>query len=293
MAIDFDKYIKIPTHLVEIHEEIFENHEISVFVKRDDLCHKYVSGNKFRKLKYTLLEAKKTGQSKLLTFGGAYSNHIRAVAEAGNLFGFETEAFIRGEELKPNSNLTLSYAHEAGMKLHFVSRTAYQEKEKLAKPYLNSHIIIPEGGTMPTALPGIAELLDENPEHTFDFICTAMGTGGTMAGLLSNTNFKGQIIGFPAIKGADFLRGEIKILLPDYKQEIKLVQDYHFGGYGKHTSELIEFCKAFEAKHNIPLEQVYTGKMIYGFYDLVQKNFFKKGSKIMLLHTGGLQGRCF
>jgi 1-aminocyclopropane-1-carboxylate deaminase len=293
MAIDFDKFIKIPTPLVEIHEEVFEKHEISVFVKRDDLCHPYVSGNKFRKLKYTLLAAKKSGETKLLTFGGAHSNHIRAVAEAGLLFGFETEAFIRGEELKPDANPTLTYAQEVGMKLHFVSRTAYQNKEKLAQSYLNSHIIIPEGGTMPTALPGVAELLNENPEHTFDFICTAMGTGGTMAGLLSNTNFKGQIIGFPALKGTDFLIDDIKALLPHNQKAIKLIQDYHFGGYGKYTSELIEFCKAFEARHNIPLEQVYTGKMIFGFYDLVQKNFFKKGSKIMLLHTGGLQGQCF
>jgi 1-aminocyclopropane-1-carboxylate deaminase len=293
MAIDFDKYIKIPTPLVEIHEEIFENHEISVFVKRDDLCHPYVSGNKFRKLKYTLLEAQKIGKTKLLTYGGAYSNHIRAVAEAGNLFGFETLAFIRGEELKPDSNTTLGYAHEVGMKLNFVTRTAYQNKEKLAQAYENSHIIIPEGGTMPTALPGVAELLAENPEHDFDYVCTALGTGGTMAGLLSNTNFKGQIIGFPAIKGADFLIDDIRTLLPNNKKEIILEKAYHFGGYGKHTSELIEFCKTFEAKHNIPLEQVYTGKMIFGFYDLIKKNRFKKGSKIMLLHTGGLQGRCF
>jgi 1-aminocyclopropane-1-carboxylate deaminase len=146
---------------------------------------------------------------------------------------------------------------------------------------------------MKTALQGIAEFLDENPEHIFDYACTACGTSGTMAGLLSDTNFKGQIIGFPAIKGADFLIDDIRKLLPTYQKEIKLVQDYHFGGYGKHKSELIDFCKNFEEKHNIPLEQVYTGKMIYGFYDLVKKNFFKKGSKIMLLHTGGLQGRCF
>jgi 1-aminocyclopropane-1-carboxylate deaminase len=293
MAIDFDKYIKIPTPLVEIHEEIFKNHEISVFVKRDDLCHPFVSGNKFRKLKYTLLDAKKTGRNKLLTFGGAYSNHIRAVAEASTLFGFETEAFIRGEELTANANPTLTYAQEVGMKLHFVSRAAYQNKEKLAQPYLQSHLIIPEGGTMPTALAGVAELLDENLEHTFDYVCTAAGTGGTMAGLLSNIAFEGEIIGFPALKGADFLKQDIRVLLPNLEREINLQQAYHFGGYGKYSSELIDFCLAFEAKHHIPLEQVYTGKMVFGFYDLLTKNYFKKGSKVMLLHTGGLQGRCF
>jgi 1-aminocyclopropane-1-carboxylate deaminase len=293
MAIDFDKYFKIPTPLVEIREKLFDDKRVRVFVKRDDLCHADISGNKFRKLKYILEDAKKEKKNTLLTFGGAFSNHIRAVAEAGYLFGFKTVAYIRGEELHQGSNSTLAYAHERGMELIFVSREDYRNKEKLAQMHDETCYVIPEGGSSKLALSGVSELIDENLENDFTHICTAVGTGGTMAGLLSNMNFEGEILGFAVLKDAEFLKNDIMNLLGKKETPISLQLDYNFGGYAKHTPELINFCLEFEKKHNIPLEQIYTGKMMYGFYDLVQKNHFKSDDKIMLLHTGGLQGRCF
>jgi 1-aminocyclopropane-1-carboxylate deaminase len=293
MAIDFQKHIKIPTPLTEIFDPLFSKKKISVYIKQDYLCHDFVSGNKFRKLKYVLEKAKSVGKTKLLTFGGAYSNHIAAVAAAGNLFGFETEAFIRGNELGPDSNPTLKFATKNGMRLHFVDRTAYQAKDLLAEDFRHSHYIIPEGGTCPEALSGVSELLDEDVSENFDFVSVACGTGGTMAGLLKNPRFKGKILGFPVLKDGLFLKQDILALLGTPEREIRLFHDFHFGGYGKETSELIDFCKAFEAKHAIPLEQVYTGKMIYGVYHLIKTDMIPPASKIMIIHTGGLQGRSF
>ena len=294
MLIDFEKHIKIPTPLQEIREKLFESKGVRVFVKRDDLCHPDISGNKFRKLKYTLEFAKSQGKTALLTFGGAYSNHIRAVAEAGRLFDFETRAFIRGEELHEDSNSCLAYAHQRGMKLMFIDREAYRDKENLAKDYLHTHFIIPEGGSMPTALPGLAELVDEDEiVINSNYICTAVGTGGTMAGLLSNKDYQGKVLGFAVLKDGGFLENDISELLDNKAIKKHINLDFHFGGYAKYTPELIEFCLDFEQKHNIPLEQVYTGKMVFGFYDLLQKDYFKPGSTIILLHTGGLQGRNF
>ncbi len=294
MLIDFEKHIKIPTPLQEIREKLFDQKGVRVFVKRDDLCHADISGNKFRKLKYTLELAKIQKKTALLTFGGAYSNHIRAVAEAGYLFGFETTAFIRGDELTASSNDCLAYAHKKGMKLLFVDRTAYQNKSALASEFQHTHLIIPEGGSMPSALLGLAELIDENEEIIqSDYVCTAVGTGGTMAGLLSHTNYKGEILGFSVLKGGEFLKQDVAYLLNNEDKKIAINLDYHFGGYAKFTPELIRFCLDFEQKHQIPLEQVYTGKMVFGFFSLLEKDYFKPGSTIILLHTGGLKGRNF
>lgn len=270
-----------------------DNASVKVFIRREDLIHPFVSGNKFRKLKYNLLQAKKENQHTLLTFGGAYSNHIAATAFAGKEHGFQTVGVIRGEELesKINENPTLQFAQDCGMKFEFVSRDTYRLKdtanfvEKLREKH-GSFYLVPEGGTNEFAVNGCEEILNKADED-YDFICCAVGTGGTISGLI-NGSFEGQkVLGFPALKG-DFLQKDIRNFAK--KDNFSLINEYHFGGYGKVTSELIEFINSFYKKNKIPLDPIYTGKMVFGVIDLVQKNYFPKNAKILLIHTGGLQG---
>ena len=290
--LEFEKIINIPTPIVQIYDDLFIEKGVEVFVKRDDLTHEHISGNKFRKLKYNLLFAEKIGKKKLLTFGGAYSNHIAAFAEAAALFGFEAKGIIRGDELNENSSPTLKRAFERGMKFEFVSREAYRNKTEICQKYEKEYLIIPEGGSNDLALKGVAELMDEIEQSKFDFICTAVGTGGTMAGLLSNNDFQGKVIGISVLKNGEFLRNEIESFLSkSFPSNALLDTDYHFGGYGKHDNILLEFINNFEKKHNIPLDQVYTGKLFFGILDKINKNHFEKGSRILLIHTGGLQGK--
>jgi 1-aminocyclopropane-1-carboxylate deaminase len=270
-----------------------DNASVKVFIRREDLIHPFVSGNKFRKLKYNLLQAKKEKHHTLLTFGGAYSNHIAATAFAGKEDGFQTIGVIRGEELesKINENPTLQFAQDCGMKFEFVSRDAYRLKdtanfiEKLREKY-GSFYLVPEGGTNEFAVNGCEEILTKTDED-YDFICCAVGTGGTISGLI-NSSFEGQkVLGFPALKG-DFLQKDIRNFAK--KDNFSLINEYHFGGYGKVTSELIEFINSFYKNNKIPLDPIYTGKMVFGVIDLIQKNYFPKNAKILLIHTGGLQG---
>ncbi|MDT0559074.1 pyridoxal-phosphate dependent enzyme [Ichthyenterobacterium sp. W332] len=264
-----------------------------LFIKREDLLHPVISGNKFRKLKYNLTEAKQQGLKTLLTFGGAFSNHITAVAACGQAFGFKTIGVIRGEELKNDidTNPTLTYAQNCGMHLEFVSRADYklkttedfilQLKEKFGKFYL-----IPEGGTNTLAVKGCEEILTE-ADSKFDYICCAVGTGGTISGLINSAKPHHKILGFPALKG-DFLQQDIRKFVT--KTNWDLVTDFHFGGYAKINNELITFLNEFKTQHKITLDPIYTGKMMYGIFQLKRQGYFSKGSKILVIHTGGLQG---
>lgn len=266
---------------------------VELYVKREDKLHTFVSGNKYRKLKYNLIEADEKGFKTLLTFGGAYSNHIAAVASAGDALGFKTIGIIRGEELhdKIEENPTLSFAATCGMKFKFVSRDIY--REKTSEVFLNSLKVefgdfyhIPEGGTNALAVKGCEEILVDSDKN-FDYICCCVGTGGTISGLINCSKLSQQVLGFPALKGS-FLQQDIcKFVEQD---NWSLINDYHFGGYAKINTELISFINQFNADYNIPLEPVYTGKMIFGIFDLIDKNYFPKGSKILAIHTGGLQG---
>nr|WP_314867208.1 pyridoxal-phosphate dependent enzyme [uncultured Flavobacterium sp.] len=266
---------------------------ISLVIKREDLIHPFVSGNKFRKLKYNLLQAKAENQSCLLTFGGAFSNHIAAVAYAGKENGFQTIGIIRGEELatKIESNPTLKFAQECGMQLEFVSREDYRLKmelpflEQLEKKY-GSFYLIPEGGTNALAIKGCEEILTEG-DAEFDYIGCAIGTGGTISGIINSVLPHQKVLGFPALKG-DFLQDEIRNFVQNENWE--LITDYHFGGYGKINSDLIDFINRFFEQTQIPLDPVYTGKMVFGIVDLIEKNCFPENSKILVIHTGGLQG---
>ena len=266
---------------------------IQVYIKREDLIHPFVSGNKFRKLKYNLAEAKKRNFDTLLTFGGAFSNHIAAVAAAGKVEGFKTIGVIRGEELaiETNGNPTLKFASENGMQFEFVSREQYRPK---TAPdfllHLNQQIgafyLIPEGGTTELAVKGCTEILTEE-DKAFDFIACAVGTGGTISGIIESASLHQQILGFPALKG-DFLQNEIRNFVT--KSNWHLIKGFEFGGYAKLTTELIVFMNDFLAETQVLLDPIYTAKMVFGVKSLIQDGFFPNDSKILLIHTGGIQG---
>ncbi|MHA7058652.1 1-aminocyclopropane-1-carboxylate deaminase/D-cysteine desulfhydrase [Aquimarina sp. M1] len=270
---------------------------VSVVMKREDQLHKDVSGNKFRKLKYNVMETKRSGFSTLLTFGGAYSNHIAATASAGKLVGIKTVGVIRGEELAKDlkhtlsENDTLRFANEQSMILKFVSRTAYREKasakflEELKEEF-GSFYMVPEGGTNALAIKGCEEILTTG-DNGYDYICCPVGTGGTISGIINSSLAHQQVIGFPSLKGS-FLSEEIKKYA--YKKNWNLVEDYHFGGYGKINTELIEFINTFWDVQNIALDPIYTGKMMYGLFDQIKNGVFTKNTRILAIHTGGLQG---
>lgn len=273
-------------------QTVFSN-QISLYIKREDLLHPIISGNKFRKLKYNLEEAKNQNQKVLLTFGGAFSNHIVAVAGAGKEFGFETIGIIRGEELhdKIDGNPSLSLAQQLGMKFVFISREHYRLKEtedfitQLRKDFGNFYLL-PEGGTNELAIKGCEEIL--RPSDTdFTHICSSIGTGGTITGIINSSSQNQKIIGFSSLKG-DFLQKDIAKFAN--KKNWTVNSDYHFGGYGKVTDELIDFINSFYLKNHIHLDPIYTGKMMYGICNLIENNYFPPNSKILAIHTGGLQG---
>ncbi|MCI9843462.1 1-aminocyclopropane-1-carboxylate deaminase/D-cysteine desulfhydrase [Flavobacterium pectinovorum] len=266
---------------------------ISLTIKREDLIHPFVSGNKFRKLKYNLLQAKAENKQTLLTFGGAFSNHIAAVAYAGKEQGLKTIGIIRGDELfdKIEENPTLKFAQENGMQFEFISREAYRLKNEDSfienlKEKFGDFYLVPEGGTNELAVKGCEEILTDE-DVAFDYVCCAVGTGGTISGLINSSKENQKVLGFPALKG-DFLTDEIRIFAK--KDNWNLISDYHFGGYGKINLELIEFINAFFEENKVPLDPIYTGKMVFGVIDLIRKNYFPAHSKILLIHTGGLQG---
>lgn len=287
----------ITTPIIPIAEEVTLDLGVELFLKREDLTDPYISGNKYRKLKYNLIQAKKSGFDTLLTYGGAYSNHIHAVAYAGFKYGFKTIGVIRGEETLP-LNPTLKDAAYFGMKFHYVSRKDYRLKndpgfvESIKNQFGNIYLI-PEGGSNALAVKGCSEILMEN-EKTFDHFCCANGTGGTIAGIISSLDNKKKIWGFPALKNGGFLRVDIASLISKYNSKEydnwDLILDYHFGGYAKFNENLIDFINQFKAKHAIQLDPIYTGKLMYGIFDLIGKGFFKSGEKILAIHTGGLQG---
>ena len=274
-----------------------EEKGIELYIKREDEIHPFVSGNKFRKLKYNIQEAKKTNKNTLLTFGGAFSNHIVATAVAGYLTDFKTIGVIRGEELgldvteTLSKNTTLKNSYEHNMQFEFVSRELY--RKKLEDSFINNlkekygdFYLIPEGGTNDLAIKGCEEILTVS-DAKLDYICCAVGTGGTISGVINASSKHQKVIGFPALKG-DFLFDDIKKLTS--KSNWSLQTNYHFGGYAKYTDELIRFINDFNKDTGVLLDPIYTVKMIFGILDMIKKNQFKKGSKILAIHTGGIQG---
>jgi 1-aminocyclopropane-1-carboxylate deaminase len=278
------------TPIQEINDLVFERAGIRLLVKREDLNHTLVSGNKWWKLKYNLIDAAEKNLKTLLTYGGAYSNHIFATAAAAAEVGFRSIGIIRGEEALP-LNPTLPFARKMGMELHYISRGAYRLK---ATPSIlqkfDNFYIIPEGGSNLLAVKGVREFAAKL-NFSFEYLCCAVGTGGTLSGLIEGLSPEKKILGFPTLKGAEFLTEEIKKLSERSKHlsNWELVHDYHFGGYAKSTPQLMQFIERFKTTHDIPLEFVYTGKMMAGIYHLISSGYFPRGSTILAIHTGGLQ----
>lgn len=279
---------EIPTQKIQL-----STNKVSVFIRREDLIHPFISGNKFRKLKYNLQQAKSENQETLLTFGGAFSNHIAATAFAGKEYGFKTIGIIRGDELrdKISENPTLQFAQECGMQFKFITREAYRHKTEAdvldnLKHEFGSFYLVPEGGTNEFAVKGCEEILTKE-DAQFDFVCCAVGTGGTISGIINSVLPHQKVLGFPALKG-DFLKEDIRKFAR--KDNWEIITKYHFGGYGKVNSELITFINQFYAENKIPLDSIYTAKMVFGVMDLINKDYFPEHSKILLIHTGGIQG---
>ncbi|MBO0321584.1 1-aminocyclopropane-1-carboxylate deaminase/D-cysteine desulfhydrase [Muricauda sp. CAU 1633] len=283
--------MKTPNQKIE--SPLLDEKEVTLYIKREDTIHPLISGNKYRKLKYNLLEAQNQGLTTLLTFGGAFSNHIAAVACAGHEQGFKTIGVIRGEELEDNweDNPTLQLAHDHGMQFYFVSRSAYRNKTEPdfiqhLKNTFSEFYLLPEGGTNELAVKGCAEILTEE-DSTFHYICSSVGTGGTVAGIINSTEPHQHVLGFPALKG-DFLKADIRTFAQNERWQ--LITDYHFGGYAKVTPDLVQFINRFRKGTGISLDPIYTGKLVFGIFELIKQDFFPKGTQILAIHTGGLQG---
>ncbi|MCW3125035.1 MAG: 1-aminocyclopropane-carboxylate deaminase [Bacteroidetes bacterium] len=285
------------TPLQFIKEPLFAERGVELWLKRDDLTHPHIQGNKWRKLRYNLVEARQEGLDTLLTFGGVYSNHIYATAAAGKQFGFKTIGIIRGEPADVPTD-TIQFAAQNGMRILFMDREHYRQKDdpdniESLHVQLGDFYMIPEGGTNIYALPGVIEMVNEIKED-YDYICVASGTGGTLAGVVSALYGKRKAIGFSSLKGTDTLTQSVTQLVQDYTERTfdnwHISFDYHFGGYARVKPELIDFIKDFKLRHLTQLEPVYTGKMMYGLYDMIEKGYFPRGSRIVAVHTGGLQG---
>ncbi len=286
---NIDLEIFSPVH--HLTNPLFDAHGVEVFLKRDDLIHPMISGNKWRKLKYQLKLARHQHKSHLVTFGGAYSNHLLATASAAAKFGFKCTGIVRGEAVD-NNTLFLCRLH--GMQLIFTDRDSYRDKPYLFNKYFGDNAgayFIDEGGASPEGAQGCAELVDELT-HTYDHIFCACGTGTTAAGIingLTSHKLKTKFNAVPVFKNGGFIREEIDRFL-SVPVDYDLHTDYHFGGYGKATNELIDFVKQFVAGTGIVIEPVYTGKMMYALYDLIGKGHFNPGSKILAIHSGGIWG---
>lgn len=294
---------ELPSPIQELKSALFSKQKLDVYIKRDDLIHQSVSGNKWRKLKLNIEKYRQGKFEKLLTFGGAYSNHIAATAKVGEELGVPTIGIIRGDELNEASNETLKTASDCGMELIFTKREEYalrDEKyyhEELRRRH--GHVcIVPEGGANFYGTVGCQEIIKEIP-FDFDYIVTACGTATTAAGLLSAVG-TAKVIGVSALKGGEFMLDLIRDRLDELglsKEDIEdsldrfeLVSDAHFGGYAKHTPELIDFINEFYQEFQIKLDQVYTGKMMFALMTKIKAGDFPEGSKIIALHTGGMQG---
>lgn len=281
----------------KIEHPLLTTHEIELFVKREDLLHPQISGNKFRKLKYNIKEAKKQNQHTLLTFGGAFSNHIAATAAAGSHYGFKTIGIIRGDELGIDlektlaTNATLAFATKQGMQLHFISRSDYKLKEsdefiEKIQHQFGDFYLVPEGGTNDLAIKGCEEILTP-ADAVFDLVCCAVGTGGTVSGLINSAEAHQKVIGFPVLK-ENYLHEEIEKKVRNNNWELN--RNYHLGGYAKYNEQLIRFMNSFFDSQHILLDPIYTGKLLLGIFEEIRLQKISKKIRILAVHTGGLQG---
>lgn len=296
--------LQIPSPLERLEHPLLNEKGVTVHVKRDDVIHPEISGNKWRKLYLNIEKYHDRKYDKLLTFGGAYSNHIAATAKVGKYLGIPTIGIIRGEELNKDSNDTLKRAHKAGMELIFVSRMEYRlrgendYKNELRAAHGNV-LIIDEGGANFYGALGCTEILNELSQMDYQGIYLAAGTGTTAAGLLL-AGLEIPIFAVAALKNGGFLKKSIsdllvlcgipQALMAEQLSPLNLLCDYHFGGYGKYTPELLEFMREIYAITGLKLDQIYTAKALYALFDAVRNDQWEYGSKLLFIHTGGLQG---
>lgn len=334
-------FLSQPSPISHIHCAFF--HNVDLWIKRDDLLHATVSGNKFRKLKYPLLalhdlhnhiqhihsihqkqheqqpvqkhenqhenqlkqplQDKQLSKPTVISMGGAWSNHLHALAHAAKLMNLNSIGLVRG--LQKIITPTLQDCIDQGMQLHFVSRDDYRRLREDNKAWqefvptdfstqLTEPTWLPEGGSTPEALRGVAELIDELP-FIPDTIVVACGTATTLAGLVAGMQGRGRVVGIAAVHNAHYLNQQVHDLLqhahlPAYTN-FEILHDYHHGGFAKVNEGLLQFCDQFTLENNIPIEPIYTGKLFYAIAQLVQSNFFKPNEKILAIHTGGLQGK--
>jgi 1-aminocyclopropane-1-carboxylate deaminase len=278
----------LPSPVVELRDDRLDARGTRLLLKRDDLIHPDVPGNKWRKLKFNLASARVHGHRRLLNFGGAYSNHLRATAAAGRSFGFDTVGVVRGEEHLP-LNESLAYAESMGMRLTYLDRTTYRRKTdpavlaRLADEFGPGYVL-PEGGSNSLAAQGCTELVEEIVED-FDVICCASGTGCTLAGIAARLQPTQRAIGFSVLNGGDFLRDEVR----RFQREAFAVEtgnwsidtDFHFGGYARRTSELDSFIADFEQRHGVVLDWVYEAKMMYGLFERAARGDFAPGTTVV------------
>ena len=275
------------------YQSIAFDHGIVVSVKRIDLVHPHIAGNKFYKLKYNLQAAREQGKTLLISFGGAYSNHIHALAHAAHEYGFQALGIIRGQELAEQAlNPTLQDAADLGMRFEFISRSNYRQKHtpEFLQAVLARHpnaYIIPEGGCNDLAIQGCAEILSDADKRDFEVICCAVGTGGTLAGLINASAAQQRLIGYAALK-TDHL--SVEIMHMTHKRQWQVFSEEVFGGYGRFNAELLDFIANTQACAGLPLDPVYTGKAFYRLSQHIAEGLFAPNSRILFIHTGGLQG---
>ena len=301
----------LPSPLQTIDHPLFDLHKLTVMIKRDDLIHPIISGNKWRKLKYNIDQAKVQGKKGLISFGGAYSNHIHALAFACYQQRLPCIGIIRGESHYAN-NFTLRWAQHWQMKLTYVDRNTYRRRADsdylaLLQAQYPEYLIIPEGGSNSLAIPGVSEIIDElNQQTVFETLLTPVGSGGTLAGLISADNNQHQLLGVAVLKQGketdgdkvdikpnDYLTNQVSTLLPKAAQKFdnwQVLPDFHRGGYAKFSVEDSQRIIAFNQETGINFEPVYSGKMLLALMDLIKQGYFAQYHRIVLLHTGGLQG---
>ena len=279
--------------ILTLEDELFEKKEVEVSILRLDEVHPVISGNKLFKLIYFLEEAKKSAHKSIITFGGAYSNHLAATAFACEKMKINSVGIVRGEKPKQLSH-TLQFCIEHKMQLEFVSRALYKNiDEQLLHELKNKHgdaILVPEGGFSKIGKTGASLIYDYFSDKNFTHIALPVGTATTFAGIAGASKRDLKIIGFGVLKNMSDIAERFKKLQVDRSKIFLFINDYHFGGYAKRNVELFSFMNQFFEKHSIPLDFVYTGKMMFGIYDCINKNYFPPGSKILCIHTGGLQG---
>ncbi|RCF47787.1 1-aminocyclopropane-1-carboxylate deaminase/D-cysteine desulfhydrase [Aeromonas hydrophila] len=283
----------VPSPLQAVSHPLLIAYGVQLWCKRDDLIHPAISGNKWRKLKYHLLHAREHGKRHLLSFGGAYSNHIHALAAAGCQSGLRTTGIIRGEP-EAVSNCTLSAAKGWGMDLVFVDRQSYRRRQDpawLAQFENEETLIVPEGGSSPLAIPGVAELVDEVP-FSPDLWVLPCASGGTLAGLIAGKQAPQQILAIAVLKGGSFIADEVRRLHPAAADTPgwRIALDHHDGGYTKFSPALWQWVQAFSAETGLPLEPIYSGKAMWGLFRELAAGRIPRGSKIVFIHTGGMQG---